>query len=68
MQGRGFEAEALGVQPHFFDMNEDSPGVPHQWCLEVGDIETEVSDNFAFDQAARRVRLVVSWLPAALSS
>lgn len=55
MQGKGFEVEAVGVEPHFFDMNEDNPSVPRQWCLEVGDIETDVSDNFAFDQPARRV-------------
>jgi hypothetical protein len=58
VQGKGFEVEALGVQPHFFDVNEDSPSVPRQWCLEVGDIETDVSDNFAFDQTARRVTFV----------
>jgi hypothetical protein len=55
VQGQGFQVEAAGVQPHFFDMNEDTPSVPRQWCLEVGDVETDVSDNFAFDQAARRV-------------
>lgn len=55
VQGKGFEVEALGVEPHFFDMNEDTPSVPRQWCLEVGDVEADVSDNFAFDQAARRV-------------
>lgn len=58
VQGKGFEVEAVGVDPHFFDMNEDNPSVPRQWCLEVGDIETDVSDNFAFDQPARRVTFV----------
>jgi hypothetical protein len=55
VQGQGFQVESAGVQPHFFDINEDTPSVPRQWCLEVGDVETDVSDNFAFDQAARRV-------------
>jgi len=63
VQGKGFEVEALGVQPHFFDVNEDSPSVPRQWCLEVGDIETDVSDNFAFDQTARRVGPEAAALP-----
>ena len=57
VQGQGFQVESAGVQPHFFDINEDTPSVPRQWCLEVGDVETDVSDNFAFDQAARRVGL-----------
>jgi hypothetical protein len=58
VQGQGFQVESAGVQPHFFDINEDTPSVPRQWCLEVGDVETDVSDNFAFDQAARRVTFV----------
>lgn len=49
-RGKGFEKEAAGVSPSFFDVNEDSgSGVPHLWSLEVGDVETEVSDNFSFD-------------------
>ena len=58
VQGQGFQVESAGVRPHFFDINEDTPSVPRQWCLEVGDVETDVSDNFAFDQAARRVGLL----------
>ncbi len=43
------------MTPSFFDVNEDSgAGVPHMWSLEVGDVETEVSDNFSFDPGAPR--------------
>ena len=35
VQGRGFEVEAAGVDPHFFDVNEDTPSVPRQWSIEV---------------------------------
>ena len=52
-RGKGFEKEATGVAPSFFDVNEDSgAGAPPLWSVEVGDVETEVSDNFSFDPGA----------------
>lgn len=59
VKGKGFEKESAGVDPNFFDVNEDATGnIPHSWSLEVGDVETEVTDNFSFDAAARRVTFV----------
>lgn len=61
MRGKGFEKESGGVDPSFFDLNEDVTGnVPHQWSLEVGDVETEVTDNFSFDAGYSRSLLFSS--------
>lgn len=34
-EGQGFQLEAAGTEPHFYDINEDSSGVPPRWYLEV---------------------------------
>ena len=34
-EGQGFQLHSSGTEPHFFDMNEDSRGVPARWQLEV---------------------------------
>ena len=34
-EGQGFALEAANADPHFFDLNEDSPGTPPRWYLEV---------------------------------
>ena len=34
-QGQGFELESAGTDPHFYDLNEDSAGIPARWYLEV---------------------------------
>ena len=34
-EGQGFELEAASAEPHFYDVNEDSSGVPPRWYLEA---------------------------------
>ena len=36
LHGQEFALEAANADPHFYDLNEDSPGTPPRWYLEVG--------------------------------
>ena len=50
-----WELEAASVSPHFYDANEDSGKAKPVWCLEIGEAETTVTDQFRFEETALRV-------------
>ena len=50
-----WELEAASVSPHFYDANEDSGKAKPIWCLEIGEAETTVTDQFRFEETALRV-------------
>lgn len=50
-----WELEAASVSPNFFNANEDSARAKPKWFVEVADVETEVSDQFNFEETGLRV-------------
>jgi len=50
-----WELEAASVNPHFYNVNEDSTAAKPKWYLEVADAETEVTDQFNFEESGMRV-------------
>jgi hypothetical protein len=47
--------EAASVNPHFYNVNEDSASAKPKWYIEVADAEIEVSDQFNFEESGLRV-------------
>lgn len=43
------------MSPNFFNANEDSAAAKPKWYLEVSHVETEVSDQFNFEETGLRV-------------
>ena len=43
------------MNPSFFNANEDSARAKPKWFVEVADVETEVSDQFNFEETGLRV-------------
>ncbi len=50
-----WELQAIAVSPHFFNANEDAAASAARWCLEAGEAEAEVTDQFSLEPGGRRV-------------
>jgi len=50
-----WELQATAVSPHFFNANEDAAASAARWCLEAGEAEAEVTDQFSLEPGGRRV-------------
>ena len=50
-----WELEAASVNPNFYNVNEDAARAKPKWYIEVSDVETEVSDQFNFEETGLRV-------------
>ena len=70
--GGAWELVAADVRPSFFDAAEDERGdrdgdgpggldgpAKPRWCLEIGDLEAAVTDEYAADAAERRLTLAL---------
>lgn len=53
-KGDSWELYAASVSPNFYDANEDAASAKPHWFLEAGELEVEVSDKFAFEEASKR--------------